>query len=61
VEIGNSPRRVSKASARFFVDCVEERSRRVNVADAGRHADVLRYHQQARKFWAAMVAKANAE
>jgi hypothetical protein len=61
VEVGTSPRRVSKASARFFVSWVEERARRVKLADAGQRAEVLRYHEQARKFWAAVAAKANAE
>jgi hypothetical protein len=61
VEVGRSPRRVSKASARFFLDWVEERIRRVKLADAGQRAEVLRYHEEARRFWERVVAKANAE
>jgi hypothetical protein len=61
VEIGEVKRRVSKTSARFFLDWVEERARRVKLDDDARRQEVLQHHASARKFWAGVVARANAE
>jgi hypothetical protein len=61
VEIGKAKRRVSKASARFFLDWVEERARRVKVEDPAQREQVRRYHEQAKRFWKRMQAQANAE
>jgi hypothetical protein len=61
VEIGEAPRRVSKGSAQFFLDWVQERARRVQLADAGQRQEVLKYHAEAEKFWRERVRLANAE
>jgi hypothetical protein len=61
VEIGATKHRVSKASARFFLDWVRERIGRVKVDDPARRDEVLEYHRRAEKFWQDLAARANAE
>jgi hypothetical protein len=61
VEIGPARRRISRSSAQFFRDWVRERSRRLELPDPGRRAEVLRHHAAAEKFWDDLLAKANAE
>ena len=61
VEIGNAKRRVSRASAQFFLDWVRERKQRVKLEDPAQRAEVLACHSQAEKFWADLAGKANAE
>jgi hypothetical protein len=61
VEIGPVKGRISKTSARFFLDWVRERSQRIKLADPEQRREVLRYHETAEKFWEERVAKANAE
>lgn len=60
VELGDSPRRVSRASVRFFLDWLDEREARVkkNVPDPADQQEVLKYHARARTFWEAQLAKA---
>jgi hypothetical protein len=60
VEIGYE-KRVSKASAQFFLDWVFERARRVKLADGDQHQEVMAYHKAARDFWQKKVDEANAE
>ena len=61
VEIGDEKRRVSTASAKFFLDWVDERRGRIKESDEKKRGEVLRFHDEARKFWAALLDKANAE
>lgn len=61
VEVGEAKRRVSKASAEFFLDWVRERIRRVKVADAGQREEVLKYHRRAEDFWRDLAGTANAK
>jgi hypothetical protein len=61
VEIGEGKRRVSKASARFFLDWVGERAKRVKLEDEAQRQEVLRHHADARKFWEEILTKATAE
>jgi hypothetical protein len=61
IEIGEGKRRVSKTSARFFLEWVEERARRVKLDDEAQRREVLGYHADARKFWEEILRKANAE
>ncbi len=61
VEVGTKPRRISKASAQLFLDWVEERIKQVNLDDQEQRADVLKYHQDAERFWKAKVAEATAD
>ncbi len=61
VEIGEQPRRISRASAQFFLDWVRERMGRIKLDDPQQREDVLVWHRAAEKFWQAKVAAANAE
>lgn len=61
VEAGAAPRRVSKASAQFFVDWVRERMGRVELDDPGEREEVLRHHRAAERLWLEKVAQANAD
>jgi len=63
VEQAGKPRRISRASARFFVDWVDERMARVraNVKDEKQLAQVLEPHLKAREFWTDLMNRANAD
>jgi hypothetical protein len=63
VEIGASKRRISKTSAKFFVDWVDERIARVSIKlkDEKQLAEVLEPHRKAREFWLDLVNRANAD
>jgi hypothetical protein len=61
VEVGEAKRRVSKASARFFLEWVRERVGRIKLDDRGQREEVVKYHRQAEKFWQDLVEHANAE
>jgi hypothetical protein len=60
VEVGAKPR-VSRASARFFLDWVRERMGQIKLADPGQQEEVLKYHREAEQFWKEKIAQANAE
>ncbi len=62
VEIGAEKSRVSKRSAKFFLDWIDERGARVGekLGDPEQLKEVLAYHEQARAFWAEKVKGANA-
>jgi hypothetical protein len=60
VEIGGKPR-VSKSSAQFFLDWVNERIGNIKLTDAEQRESVMIYHAAARKFWEKIVGQANAE
>jgi hypothetical protein len=60
VEIGYQPR-ISKRSAEFFLDWVNERIEQIKLDDPAQQEAVLRYHRQARDFWEDLASKANAE
>jgi hypothetical protein len=61
VEIGNVKRRVSRESARFFLDWATERAKRVKLTDPRQRQEVLRYHDETKKFWLEMVATATTD
>jgi hypothetical protein len=61
VEIGESKRRISKSSAKFFVDWVDERMTRVKLKDEKQLAEVLEPHRKAKEFWTDLLNRANAE
>jgi hypothetical protein len=61
VEIGKEKRRISKASAQFFLDWARERAKRVRLEERAKREEVLRYHVMAEKFWLGVLAQANAE
>jgi hypothetical protein len=62
VEIGDSPRRISRKSVAFFRDWVDERIARIKktVADRSQQAEILRYQLDARAFWEKRLGEANA-
>jgi hypothetical protein len=63
VEVGPDKQRISRESARFFVDWVDERIKRVEADLKSPHKlqEVLVYHQRAREFWQQKLDNANAE
>jgi hypothetical protein len=61
VEVGKTKRRVSRASAQFFLDWTDERIKRVKVADNVQREEVLEPHRRAREYWVALVGMANAD
>ena len=61
VEVGKSKQRISRSSARFFVEWVRERAGRVQLADPAKRAEVLQHHESARRFWEDVLSRANAE
>lgn len=61
VEIGESPRRVSRNSTQFFLDWVRERAKQIKLDNPRQYDEVLGSHRAAEKFWENKVAGANAE
>jgi hypothetical protein len=60
VEFDEEPR-ISKASAQFFFDWVNERIDRVKLDDPDQRREVLEYHESARAYWEDVTQRANAE
>jgi hypothetical protein len=63
VETPEARHRISRQSAQFFLDWVNERIERVkaNVDDESRRDQVLVWHEKARRFWSERLEMANAE
>jgi len=61
VEIGPVARRVSKASAQFFLDWVRERMKQIKLDDPSQQDEVVQTHRAAERFWQEKVAHANAD
>lgn len=60
VQIGEQPR-ISRASAQFFIDWIEQRTAKLTLADAGQKAEVLRYQRAAREFFEKIRDRANVD
>jgi hypothetical protein len=60
VEIGEQPR-ISRESAQFFLDWVQQRAGQLTLDNPQQQAEVLEFVEQARKFWQEKVERANAE
>lgn len=60
VQIGDKPR-ISRKSAQFFVDWIDQRVAKLQLPDAREKEEVIKYHVAARKFWVNLVETANAE
>jgi hypothetical protein len=60
VEAHPAPRRISKASAQFFLDWTRERMARVKLDDPEQQEEVLRFHREAETFWKERLSNANA-
>lgn len=61
VELGDTPRRISRASVQFFLDWVDERMKRIELTDPTQRAAVLKYHELAREFWLDLLQQANTD
>jgi hypothetical protein len=61
VEVGSPSRRISKASAQFFLDWVRERMGQIKLADPRQQDEVVQPHRCAEQFWRERVAQANAD
>jgi hypothetical protein len=63
VEVRGAEHHISRASAQFFLDWVNERINRVraNVQDESQLEQVLRWHESARQFWTERLTMANSE
>ena len=60
VEIGNEPR-ISRGSAQFFLDWLNEREAQVKITDAALRGATLAELAKARDYWKALLGQANAE
>jgi len=60
VEAGASKPRISKTSARFFLDWVKEGMGRIQLPEGENRTAVLKYHRAAESFWREKLAAANA-
>ncbi len=61
VEVGPGPRRISRASARFFLDWVRERQGQIKLSDTQQQAEVMAYQKEAERFWEERLTHANAD
>ena len=60
VELGDKPR-ISRQSAQFFLDWVDQRIKKLELADAQQKAAAMVYLDRAREFWTEKVSRANAD
>jgi hypothetical protein len=61
VEIGKVKRRVSRASAEFFLGRTDERIMRAKVDNRVKREEVLEPQSRAREYWASLVEMANVD
>jgi hypothetical protein len=59
VEVGSPSRRVSKASAQFFLDWVRERIGQIKFANPHQQDEVAQPHRRAEQFWLERVQVAS--
>lgn len=60
VQVGYE-KRISRASAQFFLEWVRERMNEIDLNDADQQREVLQYHQAAEAYWQKLVERANAD
>jgi hypothetical protein len=61
VEVGESERRISRGSAQFFVQWIDDRMQKLKLDDPAKREEVFATYRTARDFWASLVEKANAD
>jgi hypothetical protein len=52
---------ISRASAQFFLDWVQERTGRIKVDNPDQRKEALKHHADAKKFWEEILARATAD
>lgn len=60
VQFGNE-QRISRTSAKFFLDWTEQRIAQIKLADASEQTELMKYHELARDFWQQKLQQANVE
>ena len=60
VQVGYE-KRISRRSAKFFLDWVHERARQIKLNDPKERAEVIDAHRAARDFWQDLLDRANAK
>ena len=58
VEVGSSKRRISKTSARFFLDWVNERAATITIKNTQQKSQLMDYVTAARRYWEHVLNKA---
>lgn len=61
VEVGDAKRRISRTSAKFFLDWIKTRAARVKLDDEKQRREVLKYHEAAEKYWRELLERGNAD
>jgi hypothetical protein len=63
IEAGKQPRRMARKSVRFFLDWMAERAERLKKAlpDEKQRNEVLKTHDDARRFWSELLERATVE
>jgi hypothetical protein len=61
VEVGDVKNHISRASARFFLDWVQERTERIRLTKEDQKNEVLKHHADAKRFWEEILAKATGD
>jgi len=60
VRVGDQPR-ISKTSAKFFLDWVHQRAKQLKIDDEQQREEVVSFHRGARDFWQKLVDNATAD
>ncbi len=60
VQVGYE-KRISRASAQFFLDWVRERMKQIQLPDAAEQREVLQFHQAAEAYWQTLIERANTD
>ncbi len=61
IEIGDTPRRISRSSAALFLEWMKEAPAQVKLSDPQKRAVIQKFHQRGIEFWKDLCDKANAK
>jgi hypothetical protein len=61
VEVGDVKQHISRLSAHFFLDWVQERTGRIKPDKEDQRKEVLKHHADAKRFWEKILARATAD
>jgi hypothetical protein len=59
--VGDVKQHISRLSARFFLDWVQERTGRIKLDKEDQRKEVLKHHDDAKRFWEKILARATAD